>query len=124
MKRGDWIVYYSGREDWTTKVACQRFTGIGRIVGSEIYAVEMREGFRPFRRDVIFCSGREAAIRPLIPELTFIRDKKHWGFPFRRGYQEISASDFGRIAEAMLEGPFQPEMQCPPAERLGNAPRD
>lgn len=110
MRRGDWIAYYSGRESSEEKTPCQRFTAIGRITGEEIYQVTMAGQFRPFRRDVQFCRAKEIGIRPLIPKLSFIENKQYWGLPFRRGYLEVSAVDFRRIAEAMLERSFRPEM--------------
>lgn len=43
----------------------------------------------------------EVDIAPLIPALTFLPDKRRWGFPFRRGHFEIPAADMTRIAAAM-----------------------
>jgi hypothetical protein len=40
-------------------------------------------------------------VQDLIEKLSFIPDKKQWGFPFRRGLFEISAEDFATIANAM-----------------------
>jgi predicted RNA-binding protein len=60
--------------------------------------------FRPWRRRVNFLSSTEVAIQPLIDSLEFIRNKKSWGFMFRRGLFEIGESDFRKIAEAMRAG--------------------
>jgi len=43
-----------------------------------------------------------APIQPLIAELTFIQDKKHWGYVFRYGCFEIPKHDFDLIASRML----------------------
>ncbi|MEO7167840.1 MAG: EVE domain-containing protein [Spartobacteria bacterium] len=112
MSPGDWIVYYSGRESWENKTLCQRFTALGKIVGEEVYQVTMAKNFRPYRRDVAFCRARESDIRPFIPKLAFITNKQYWGLPFRRGYLEVSAADFRRIAEEMLGKEFDPAMRC------------
>jgi hypothetical protein len=48
-----------------------------------------------------FLPCEQSPIQPLLDELTFITDKKRWGYPFRRGLFPISAEDFGRIARAM-----------------------
>lgn len=112
MRRGDWIVYYSGRESWETAEACQRFTAIGKISSDEVYQVKMKDDFRPFRRDVRFCQAREIEIHPLIPKLFFIKNKKFWGLPFRRGYLEVSLADFRRIASPMLGKTFHPTLRC------------
>jgi hypothetical protein len=36
-----------------------------------------------------------------ISEITFIQNKKSWGYPFRFGLLEIPEVDFQKIAEAM-----------------------
>ncbi len=112
MCRGDWIAYYSGRDSWESGTPCQRFTAIGRIAGEDVYQVTVDKQFHPFRRDVRFCRAREIEIQPLIPKLSFIKNKKHWGLPFRRGYLQVSESDFRRVAEEMLGKKFSPAMRC------------
>lgn len=116
MKRGDWIVYYSGRESMDTKARCQRFTAIGELTGAEVYQVHLPGNFHPFRRDVTFCEAEEVDIRPLLPSLTFIKNKQFWGLPFRRGYFEIAETDFQRIAEAMLHKRYEPSIHCRKSE--------
>lgn len=112
MRRGDWIIYYSSRESFEGDTACQRFTALGKIVGQEVYQVTMAEKFRPFRRDVNFCRVKEIEIRPLITKLSFIKNKQHWGLPFRRGYIQVGEMGFRGIAEEMLGRKFNPAMQC------------
>lgn len=113
MRCGDWIVYYSGRDSWEKgSEACQRFTALGKISGDEVYQVKMRNDFHPFRRDARFCRAKEIEIHPLIPKLSFIKNKKFWGLPFRRGYLEVSLADFRRIASPMLGKTFDPTLQC------------
>jgi hypothetical protein len=65
------------------------------------YQAEMTPTFRPWRRRVTFRACEQAPIKPLIEALEFIKDKRQWGFPFRRGLFEISGVDFHRIAQAM-----------------------
>lgn len=101
MKGGDWIVYYSPNERFEEKTPCQRFIAIGEIQAKEPYLFQMSEDFIPWRRDVAFFSAQEALIKPLIDELSFIKDKKKWGFPFRRGVFSVSLNDFSLIASAM-----------------------
>src|SRR5262249_10638754 len=101
MARGDWLLYYSPKTDMDGGQPLQQFTAIGRVVGDEVYRRRMTARFVPFRRDVRYMECRPAAIAPLIPKLSFIKDPRRWGFPFRRGYLEIGESDFHRIARAM-----------------------
>lgn len=61
----------------------------------------MKPDFHLWRRRVEFMKSEEAPIRPLIKELSFIKNKKQWGYPFRRGLFEVERADFERIAEAM-----------------------
>ena len=77
---GDRVVFYAPKKD-------KRFTAIADVVG---------EG-----HNVVFVKVREAPIQPLIEELDFISNKQRWGFPFRRGFFEISEADFRKIAKAM-----------------------
>lgn len=102
MAKGDWIVYYSPQEVLGENSPCQRFTAIGEVVGDEVYPVEMFPGFTPWRRDIRFLPAREAEIRPLLERLSFIVDKKQWGYVFRYGHLPIPEADFRIIATAML----------------------
>lgn len=57
--------------------------------------------FKPYRRDVKYNKNREADIRPLVEELSFIKNKKRWGFYLISGFREISKDDFNVIKHAM-----------------------
>lgn len=101
MKGGDWIIYYSPTIKFGEKEPCQSFTAIGMIKSSDPYPFAMSEKFIPFRRDVAFIASKEIPIKQLLESLLFIKDKKKWGLPFRRGCFEISKADFEIIAKAM-----------------------
>ncbi len=101
MNAGDWIVYYSPVEEFGGKEACRQFTAIGRIKPKQPYQFQMSVDFIPWRRDVDFVDAKEVAIEPLVAKLSFIKNKQHWGFPFRRGCFEISEDDFNFIASSM-----------------------
>lgn len=101
MKAGDWLVYYSPKEDMKGNQPLQAFTAIGRVRDDEVYSFAMSETFVPFRRDVDYLPCQAASIRPLIEDLHFIRDKQRWGYPFRTGQIEIDEHDFRLIASAM-----------------------
>ena len=101
MKPDDWLVYYSPTEQFGEKMPCRKFTAIGRVKPREPYQHIMSPDFIPWRRDIAFLSSQEAPIEPLIDQLTFIQNKQHWGFPFRRGHFSISLSDFRLIASSM-----------------------
>ncbi|MBS0453022.1 MAG: EVE domain-containing protein [Proteobacteria bacterium] len=101
LKAGDMLAMYSPRTDYPDGEALQAFTAIGTVVSGEVYQVEMSPDFKPFRMDVTFHSCQDAPIKPLIGQLSFIKDKTHWGSAFRFGQLRVSQEDFLRIAQAM-----------------------
>jgi EVE domain len=99
----DWIVYYSPRSAMNGGDTVQAFTALGQILAGDPYPVDMGNGFVPYRRDVRFMSVREVAIRPMIDELSFIKNKQSWGYVFRFGLIEIPEADFNKIVAAMKQ---------------------
>jgi EVE domain len=61
----------------------------------------MTDTFQPWRRNIDFKLCQETPIRPLLDKLRFIKDKQHWGYPFRVGLFEIEKEDFDTILQAM-----------------------
>ena len=106
---GDGFVYYSPKTSYPTGEPCQMFTAIGIVKSGEIYQASMGDDFHPFRLAVQFLDAKETAIKPLLNQLSFIKDKTHWGAAFRFGHLKIPAEDFKVIAEAMgcnVDQPF------------------
>jgi hypothetical protein len=101
LGQGDYLVFYSPRTSYPDGGPLQEFTAIGRVLDDKPYRVEMTPSFHPWRRRVAYLPARSAGVRPLIDRLSFIPDKRHWGFPFRRGLFEIACEDFLHIAAAM-----------------------
>ena len=98
---GDYILFYSPREEFRSGNAVQSFTAIARVIDDEPYQITTEAGTEAWRRRVEFLPAADTPIRPLIPSLDFIRKKESWGFTFRRGFFEIDAADFEKIAGAM-----------------------
>lgn len=98
---GDWIVYYSPRTAQNGGEVVQAFTAIGQILTGEPYSFDMGGGFTPYRRNVQFITASEAPIKPLLDQLSFIKNKYSWGYVFRFGLLEIPQGDFQHIAAAM-----------------------
>src|SRR5437879_1299568 len=101
LRAGDGVVMYSPRTAYPDGEPLQRFTAIGVVSTGEIYQVEMTNDFKPYRIDVQFLRAKEAPIKPLIENLSFIKNKTHWGAAFRFGYLKVPADDFLLIATAM-----------------------
>ena len=70
-------------------------------MSGDIYQVEMSPDFKPYRLDVEFIRCHGAPIKPLIQNLSFIKNKTKWGAAFRFGHLKIQTEDFKLIAEAM-----------------------
>lgn len=102
MAVGDWLIYYSPKERFTETTPCQKFTAIGKVVGDSVYPFQMSNDFIPYRRDIHFLESVDAPIRPLLAQLSFIKDKSRWGYAFRFGHLEISKIDFAIISTRML----------------------
>jgi hypothetical protein len=100
MHPGDGLVYYSPRTDFPDGEPVQAFTAIARIAAGSIFQAEGTEEAL-FRREVQYLPATEAPIRPLLPALSFIRSKDHWGAAFRFGFLRVPEEDFARIAAAM-----------------------
>jgi hypothetical protein len=100
LQNGDAMLFYSGKNSFDDTEPYQKFTALGIVVDDIPYQVTTTDTFHPFRRNLQFLTIEEAAIRPMIHELSFIKDPKHWGFPFMRGLFEIPKKDFEIIARA------------------------
>jgi hypothetical protein len=103
MRAGDWVIFYSPKLEYERSEKLQCFTAVCRIIDENIYQHDMGGGFVPFRRNVTFLPARDVSILLLINDLTFIRDKTHWGAPFRFGTLQIPEEDFRLIARKMVE---------------------
>lgn len=102
LSKGDWVILYSSKERFGEPTLCQEFTAIGQVIDAEPNQVEQFPGLKPYRRKIRYHKSHAVNIRPLIAELSFIRNKARWGMAFRFGFLEISEGDFGTIAARML----------------------
>jgi EVE domain len=104
MRAGDGFVFYSPRTSHPDGAPLQAFTALGRVRGGTVYRADLGTsgtGFAPFRLAVEYLPARDAPIKPLLEDLSFIRSKTHWGAAFRFGFLRVPAADFARIAAAM-----------------------
>jgi predicted RNA-binding protein len=101
MSAGDKILYYAAKAIYGQKDLCQRFVALATLTDDNIFQHEVTKTFHPFRRKASYEEINETEIRPLIDNLTFIKDKEKWGYIFRTGYFEINKQDFDLIASNM-----------------------
>jgi EVE domain len=101
LQAGDWLAFYSPKTSLEGGEPLRAFTALGRVADDDLYQVEMRPGFTPWRRNVDFVACVEAPIAPLIDQLSFIKNKRRWGYVFRFGLFEIPCRDLHIIKAAM-----------------------
>ncbi len=102
LREGDAIAFYSPRTSLTGRTPVQQFTAYGVVVGGEPYRVRTEDDdFPPWRMRLDFRAVSAADVRPLIGHLSFIRDTRRWGLPFRRGLFRIPGADMELIERAM-----------------------
>jgi prepilin-type processing-associated H-X9-DG protein len=101
LQPGDIITYYSPVQDYGGKDSLKAFTALGVVKEGLPYQGEMGVGLKAYRRDVLWLDGHVAPIAPLLQKLSFTAGQTHWGYKFRFGLFEISASDMELIAKAM-----------------------
>lgn len=99
--KGDKIVYYSAKDKFENGTPLQKFTAMGKVTDDEVYQPDIKSGFKPYRRNVQFYKVKETSIRPLIDQLSFIKNKKRWGFYLISGFREIPKEDYELIEKAM-----------------------
>jgi hypothetical protein len=99
---GEWLAYYSPRVMLNAGEEVRAFTAIGRFTDREPYEAEMGAGRVGWRRDIAWEKKvREADVYPLLDELSFIKDRQHWGLFFHRSIFSVAREDFAKIAAAM-----------------------
>ena len=102
LSPGDYVIYYSPKHKMNESATYQKFTAIGIVKDDLTYQVEMENGFKPFRRNIGYLNAQHVDIKPLIPLLPFIKNKRSWGYVFRYGFLEIDQESFEIIATQML----------------------
>lgn len=104
MRSGDRVVFYSPRTRTPRGEPVQAFTAAAQITDATLRRVALADGSCVFRLTARYASAQPAPIKPLLDQLSFIRNRQHWGAAFRFGGLRVPAHDFARIAAAM---------QCP-----------
>lgn len=97
LQKGDFVIYYSSKVLMESNELYQKFTAIGEVIDDVPYQV-----VKPYRRNIKYLSACEVDIKPLIPILSFIKNKTSWGYVFRYGFLEIDQESFEIIATLML----------------------
>ena len=99
--KNDWLVFYSAKDKYENGKPLQKFTALGQVIDEEPFQEHDAEKFKPWRRAVKFKKVSETEIRPLLEQLSFIKNKKKWGFYLIGGFRELPKADFETIRDAM-----------------------
>jgi len=99
---GDRVIYYAPKSDFDGEPV-QAFVAHATVTGdAPCQRAFMGSDGLFWARDAVFDPVTEVPVRPLIDDLTFVKDKAHWGVAFRQGGFRISREDYERIARALL----------------------
>jgi predicted RNA-binding protein len=102
LQKGDFVIYYSSKVSMESNELYQKFTAIGEVIDDVPYQVDMGSDFKPYRRNIKYLNACDVDIKPLIPILSFIKNKTSWGYVFRYGFLEIDRDSFEIIETRML----------------------
>lgn len=97
---GDEFIYYAPRDTHEGK-PIQAFIGLGKVTGPVGTKPMPGTDFCPFMRPADYETVRPMPVRPLLEDLSFVRNKQSWGMAFRRSLFEVSETDFTIIAKAL-----------------------
>ena len=104
LSPGDTVIYYAPKTDFDGDPV-QAFVALADVTGETPEERAFMGGdFIAWTRAATFRDVSEVPVKPMLEELSFVKNPKHWGMAFRNGKFEISAEDHGKIAEAMLGG--------------------
>ncbi|MCZ7356502.1 MAG: EVE domain-containing protein [Candidatus Methanoperedens sp.] len=101
LKKGDRIIFYSPKTSLENGEPLKSFTAIASIIDDKIYQVELSDDFKPYRINAQYEDCNEVKIEPLIENLSFIKNKKSWGYMFKFGLFKIDKRDFDLIYSKM-----------------------
>ena len=102
LQKGGGVIYYSSKVSMESNELYQKFTAIGEVIDDVPYQVDMGSDFKPYRRNIKYLNACDVDIKPLIPILSFIKNKTSWGYVFRYGFLEIDRDSFEIIETRML----------------------
>ena len=102
LQLNDRMIFYSPKTSLQDGKPVQAFTAVAKIKDDNIYLL-VNENFQPYRRNAEYENCQEVPIKPLIEQLEFITNKKHWGLKFSSSLFEINQHDFELIYKLMKD---------------------
>jgi len=95
------MIFYSPRTNLHGGIPVRQFTALATVTSNKPYQVKLSKDFQPWRLAVQFHPCTRIDARPLVDQLSFVKDPSHWGLPFRRGLFTIPQDDFSLISDRM-----------------------
>lgn len=100
LSLGDRFVLYAPKENYRSGAPVQAFVAMGTVKDGIVYEVDF-DGYPAWVRKAKYDKCNSMPVRPLLPDLGFVKDPDKWGIAFRRSLFPISADDFALIEKAM-----------------------
>ena len=100
---GDKLIFYVSREQFSSNIPVRKCFGIA-VIKESLYISSKRlwpNGLFPYRINIEVLSRNSARVETLIPNLSFIKNKKNWGSAFFPSVRQISPIDFELISRSM-----------------------
>lgn len=97
---GDAVLLYAPRTDFDGDPV-QAFVAHARVTGAAPCRREFAPGMDAWCRDAAFDAVDPVPVRPLLEQLSFVKNPRHWGMAFRQGKFAIPQADYRVIAQAM-----------------------
>ena len=101
FRDGDKVTFYVSRETFRSQKPVHKLMGLATVRG-RWYTSDKRiwdNGVFPCRININLLSESSCEIAPLVPKLTFIKNKRNWGITFMGGIVKVPETDFALIAE-------------------------
>lgn len=100
LEVGDSVIFYAPREE-PDGAPVQAFVALAEVTGAEPRESDFYMGRTGWLRDARFLMTAEVPVKPMLEDLTFVKNKTHWGMTFRGGRFRIPGEDHARIVAAM-----------------------
>ena len=100
MAKGDRVAYYAPRTDFEGDPV-QAFVALATVTDAAPFEAPLVDEATAWVRAARYRKVREAPVKPMLDELSFVTNPRHWGMAFRRSHFEVTEADFARIARAM-----------------------
>ena len=101
LNPADLFCYYAPMTGMGAGEVVRAFTAIGEILDRPAEQHAMAPEVTGWRRAAHYFRAHDADIYPLLPLLSFVSDRSHWGMYFRKSLFKIDRDDFSLIAHAM-----------------------